>query len=176
MPASIPQIIGLLAVAAFLLSYQQRKRSNIILLNVISRILYILQYILLGAYAGAILDVLGAVSAALAGQKHRPFIKKNQKLLFAGVNVLIIAAGLWLAVARKSFLDVLPIIGVLLHTNAFWISSERIIRRISLAGSPFWLVYNLASRAYGSAVGDLLSMGSIVIAMIKYRNEQPSEE
>ena len=100
----------------------------------------------------------------------------NQKLLFAGVNVLIIAAGLWLAVARKSFLDVLPIIGVLLHTNAFWISSERIIRRISLAGSPFWLVYNLASRAYGSAVGDLLSMGSIVIAMIKYRNEQPSEE
>ena len=37
---------------------------------------------------------------------------------------------------------------------------------------PFWLAYNLLSRAYGSAVGDLLSMVSI--AMIKYRNGTPA--
>ena len=37
----LPQIIGLLAVAMFLLSYQQKKRTNIILFNVISRCLYI---------------------------------------------------------------------------------------------------------------------------------------
>ena len=38
----IPQIIGLLAVATFLFSYQQKKRKNIILFNTISRCLYIL--------------------------------------------------------------------------------------------------------------------------------------
>ena len=59
-----------------------------------------------------------------------------------------------------------------MHTSAFWISDERIIRRVSLLGSPFWLAYNLLSRAYGSAVGDLLSMVSI--AMIKYRNGTPA--
>ena len=64
---------------------------------------------------------------------------------------------------------------MLLHTGAFWISDERIIRRISLLGSPFWFVYNFASRAYGSAIGDLLTMGSIVIAMIKYRKKDGCE-
>ena len=43
------------------------------------------------------------------------------------------------------------------------------IRIVSFVGSPFWLAYNLSSRAYGSAIGDLLTMGSIVIALIKYR-------
>ena len=64
----IPQIIGLLAVATFLLSYQQKKRNNIILFNVISRCLYILQYVLLGAFAGAALDILGAVSSVIASK------------------------------------------------------------------------------------------------------------
>ena len=76
----IPQIIGLLAVATFLFSYQQKKRKNIILFNTISRCLYILQYILLGAFSGAVLDILGAISSIIAGKKHTEFIKKHTKL------------------------------------------------------------------------------------------------
>ena len=72
-------------------------------------------------------------------------------------------------VLNKSLLDLLPIVGVALHTGAFWLTKEKAIRLVSLAGSPFWLTYNLASRAYGSAIGDFLTMGSIVIALIKYR-------
>ena len=172
MPPIIPQIVGLLAVGAFFLSYQQKKRRNIIITNVISRVLYILQYILLGAFAGAVLDVLGILSSVLAEKKDIPFIKKHQKAVFISVNILITAAGICLALYNRSVLDLLPIIGVLLHTTAFWISDERIIRRVSLLGSPFWFVYNFLSHAYGSAVGDILSMVSIIIAMIKYRKQK----
>ena len=187
MPPIIPQIIGLAAVATFLLSYQQKNRHSIILLNVTSRALYILQYILLGAYSGAVLDVIGAASSVLAGKKHTAFIKKHTRAVILGINAVILAAGIGISILNRSPLDLLPMVGVLLHTGAFWISNERIIRRVSLAGSPFWFVYNFASRAYGSAIGDLLTMGSIMIAMIKYRkqgteppapvtNDPPTEE
>ena len=176
MPPIIPQILGLLAVATFLLSYQQKKRRNIIIFNVVSRCLYILQYILLGAFSGAVLDVLGALSSVVAEKKDRPFIAKHLKAVIICINSLIVAAGLTICILNKSLLDLLPIAGVLLHTGAFWISDERIIRRISLLGSPFWFVYNFASRAYGSAIGDLLTMGSIVIAMIKYRKKKGADE
>ena len=59
----IPQGIGIFAVALFLISYQQKKRRNIIILNSASRAAYVLQYILLGAFVGAALDVLGMISA-----------------------------------------------------------------------------------------------------------------
>ena len=172
MKTLIPQIIGLLAVATFLLSYQQKKRANIILLNVVSRCLYILQYLLLGAFAGAVLDILGAVSSVVAGRKHKGFVKNHTKATIIVMNLCIIAAGTAIALWNKSWIDVFSLLGVLLHTSAFWISDEKIIRRVSLLGSPFWFVYNFLSRAYGSAVGDLLTMGSIVIAMYRHREKK----
>ena len=163
----LSQIIGFLAVVLFLWSYQQKKRKNIILFNVVSRALYITQYLLLGAFEGAVLDILGAISSVVAAKKDSPVLRRRVKLCVIGMDAVIVAVGLLLYVSP---LSLLPIAGVLLHTTAFWISDERVIRRVSLLGSPFWFVYNLASCAYGSAVGDLLTMVSIVAAMIKYRN------
>ena len=72
----IPQIIGIAAVVAFLASYQMKHRRGIILLNVVSRALYILQYLLLGAISGAVLDILGAIASILASKKRRTLYKK----------------------------------------------------------------------------------------------------
>lgn len=172
----LPQIIGLSAVATFLLSYQQKKRNNIIILNTISRCLYILQYLLLGAFSGAVLDILGAISSVIAGQKHTSFIRKHTKAVFITINICILIAGGIIALINKSLLDLLPIAGVLLHTSAFWISSEKTIRRVSLLGSPFWFVYNFLSRAYGSAIGDILTICSILIAMLRHKNSGAEKE
>lgn len=166
----IPQIIGLLAVALFLLSYQMKRRKGIIITNVISRALYILQYLLLGAFSGAVLDILGMVSSVVAERKHITFIKEHIKTIFFSINILIVLVGALIAFINESFLDLFPVVGVLLHTSAFWISDEKIIRRVSLMGSPFWFIYNFLSRAYGSAIGDILTMVSIIVAMIKYRD------
>ena len=82
-------------------------------------------------------------------------------------DLVIVIAGLLLYVNPFSLL---PIAGVLLHTTAFWINDERMIRKVSLLGSPFWMAYNLHCLAYGSAAGDFFTIVSIVIAMIKYKD------
>ena len=157
--------VGIAAVIIYLLGYQQKKRKNIIIFNATSRALYILQYIMLSAFEGAVLDVAGIVSSVLAQKKDKPWVKKHLKTVFVIVNILIIAMGLWL---YENVYSLLPIVGVLLHTGAFWITDEKTIRRISFLGSPFWLVYNLVSSAYGSCIGDILSMISIGISMVRY--------
>ena len=166
------QIIGLFAVAAFFLSYQQKKRKNIIIWNVTSRILYIIQYIMLGAFEGAALDVLGTASSFAAQKKDNRIIQKHLKLFIIIINSIIIGVGLLL---YENIFSLFPIIGVILHTSAFWLNEEKVIRIISLCGSPFWLVYNLASCAYGSAIGDILTMLSIAIAIYRYDIRQKNE-
>ena len=161
----IAQVVGIVAVVIFLLSYQQKKRKNIILWNATSRILYIVQYILLGAFEGAALDVLGTVSSVAAQNKDKKIIKKHLAIWVTAMNLFIIAIGLTL---YENVFSLFPIAGVVLHTSAFWISNERTIRIVSFLGSPFWLVYNLVSRAYGSVIGDVLSMVSIATAMYRY--------
>ena len=68
------QIVGIAAVGLFLLSFQLKKRRQIVLTTCISNCLYVLQYCLLGAFSGAVLDVLSTVSSFFAAKKNaRPF-------------------------------------------------------------------------------------------------------
>ncbi len=163
------QTIGLIAVATFLLSYQQKKRNHIIWLNFASRCLYILQYLLLGAFTGAILDILAAVSSAFSGKKHTAFIKKHVKWFVIIINACFLAVGLMIAWHNRSVLDLFALAGVLLEINALWLTREKAIRWVSLFAAPCWFVYNFLSGAYGSAIGNIFTILSIIIAMIRYK-------
>ena len=158
-------MIGIAAVVLFVLSYQCKTRRGIILLNVFSRGFYVLQYILLGAFEGAVLDVVGLLVSLLAQQKDRPWLKRHSRLTIVGANVFVVAVGLMLY--QNSF-SLLPIFGVLFETGALWLNRERHIRFVSFFGAPFWLAYNLICGAYGSIIGNVLAMVSIGIAIVRY--------
>ncbi len=158
-------IIGLLAVAFFVLSYLQKKRGFILALNLTSRVLYVVQYILLGAFEGAVLDVLGAASGAVAQSDGRAFIKKNKKLIFIAINTVIIVAGILL---YQNIFSLFPLVGILLQTDALWLGKEKHIRIVSMLGCPFWFTYNFISGAYGSCIGDVLSFVALGVSLVRY--------
>lgn len=74
----IAQGIGFVAVTLYLLGYLQKKRKSIIAFNLTSRVMYIAQYILLGAFEGAVLDVVGALSSVFAGKRIVPLSKNTR--------------------------------------------------------------------------------------------------
>lgn len=169
----IANAVGVCAVVMFVLSYQQKKRRNIVACNAVSRALYVLQYILLGAFEGAVLDVVGIFASVTAQHKDSPFIKKYLKAVTAVVNIVIIASGVLM---YKNVFSLLPMFGVLFHTGAFWFTKEKHIRIVSFLGSPFWLAYNLLSGAYGSAIGDMLTICSIGLAFYRYDIKKMEEK
>ena len=118
----IAQIVGVFAVATVLLSYQFRKRKHIILVNSISSVLYVLQYVLLGAFEGAAIDILSAISSVAAHNKDRKWIAKYMKILVVVLNLAILGAGLSF---YKNIFSLFPVVGAILQTSAFWITSEK---------------------------------------------------
>lgn len=158
-------IVGLAAVFFFLLSYQFPKRNAIIACNVVSRVLYILQYLLLFAFEGAAMDISAIPSSVLAGRKHTPFVEKHKWMILIGVNAFILGIGI---LVWQDWLSWVPVVGVLLETNALWLTREKYIRIFSLAALPFWLFYNVRCGAYGAALGNVLVIFSIVSAMLRY--------
>ena len=165
-------IAGILAVAFFLLCYQLKRRKSIIICNVISRVLYIAQYCLIGQFVGAVMDVTAIPSSTIATKKDHPFVQKFKFPIIILVNLLIVAIGLVIIffVENGNMLGLLAIVGVLFETVALWFNSEKVIRIVSIFGAPFWLVYNILCGAYASAVGNLLTIASIIIALIRYKN------
>ena len=165
------QIVGIAAVALFLLSFQLKKRSQIVLATCISNTLYILQYCLLGAFSGAVLDLLSTVSSFFAAKKNAPAFQRYAKAAAVITCGLIAAAGLTLALLQNSWIELLPIAGALFQTVGLWFQNEQTIRKFALAGAPFWLAYNFSSQAYGAALGSLLSIVSVLVALLRYRRQ-----
>lgn len=68
----------------------------------------------------------------------------------------------------KDLFSIFAILGTLLETGALWFSKERLIRLISIFSAPCWLIYNLSAGAVGSVVGNLLAIGSLLLAIWRY--------
>lgn len=161
----IANIIGITAVAMFVLSYQLKTRRSLIFFNAGSRVFYVLQYILLGALDGAVLDIVALFVSVLAQRRNRGWIKKHPRLAIWGSHLFVVAMGL---LCYRNIFSLLAILGVLFETGALWLTRERQIRWVSFFGAPCWLAYNLISGAYGSAVGNVMTMVSIGIAIVRY--------
>ena len=157
-------IFGILAVISFLLSFQFKTRRNIIAVNLTSRILYIIQYILLGAFSGAVLDFSGFVLSFFARYKEKEFASKHFYLIIAGVIILLTSIGLCF---YEDIFSLFAILGIIFEIVALWLTKEKNIRILSLISAPFWLIYNLKNMAYGSVLGNILVMISIAVAMIR---------
>lgn len=157
-------ILGILACVLFLLSFQLKTRKNIILVNLLSRVLFILQYIFLGAFAGAAFDFIGFISSVIARHKENKFVSKHLVAIIVIINAVLVATGILL---YKNIFSLFGLAGIILEVVALWLTKERDIRIVSFLSAPFWLTYNIASRAYASAPGNILAMVSIGIAMAR---------
>ena len=157
-------ILGVLAVVTFLLSFQFKTRRNIIIVNLTSRLLYILQYIFLGAFEGAVLDFMGLLFSLFAGFKEKEFVTNHFKSIMVAINLLLLGTGFAL---YENIFSLFAILGIIFEIMALWLTKEKNIRILSLFAAPFWLVYNLANSAYGSVVGNIFVIISIGIAMAR---------
>ena len=169
----IAQIIGLFAVSLYLLSYQLKKRSHIVWVTCVANGLYVLQYLLLGAYAGAVMDVVSTVASFCAAQKDKPGLKKYAKLILFVNMALIVSIGLAVAIIRGNPIELLPIGGAFFPVFGLFFDREQTIRKFGLLGAPFWLIYNFITRAYGASVGSAISIVSIIVSLIRYRQKKP---
>lgn len=164
----VSQIIGLAAVGLYLLSYQLKKRKQIVWVTCISNALYVLQYLLLGAFSGAVMDFLSTVSSFLAAKKNDNPFKRYTKWLALSNMLIIATVGLATAFFQKEWIELLPIAGALFQTGGLWFDDEQTIRWLGLCSAPFWLIYNFISQAYGASLGSVCAIISIIISLARY--------
>lgn len=165
-------IAGFSAVALYLLCFQLKSAKKIIVCRLFSSILYVLQYLLLFAFVGAAMDAAAAVISLLAYNKDKAFINKHKVLILIIANITVVAVGMLL---YENIFSLLPIAGVMLEGTSNWMKSEKMIRIVSLFAIPCWLVYNFITRAYGSAIGSILALISIILALIRYSKKYKKE-
>ncbi|MBE6947972.1 MAG: YgjV family protein [Ruminococcaceae bacterium] len=70
----------------------------------------------------------------------------------------------------QNIFTLFSVAGVLFELISLLFKKEILVRIFSLIGQPFWLIFNCACGAWGSGVGNVIAITSIVIALLRYHS------
>jgi hypothetical protein len=157
------QIVGLIGIACSLLSFQQKKRNNVMLFQMSASALFCIQLFMVGAITGGCIDSISFVRTAVFSQNQKKWA--SSPLWLWGFMAAMIITGI---LTWQNIFSILPIIGSVLSTLALWMKKAKHIRIISLFVGPCWLIYNLIHGAYTGALNELLAMTSIIIGICRH--------
>lgn len=153
-------IIGfVLGVAAF----QSNKHKGIVIAKLGSEAAFTIQYYLLDAPTGAIMNLVGVVRNFIFYKLvEKGKSTKAAMWIFCGVYVLS-AIITW-----EGPESLLPLVGKLCSTVAYSMKNTRFIRCINIPTLSMWIIYNITCSAWEALATDAISLISVLIAIGRF--------
>lgn len=185
------QSIGFIAIAMNIIAVQFNKHWPIMLFKSLGSFLFAVQYLLLGAFVGMAMDIVGVIRNFVFATN----VKKNKNnfwwiILFSiitatiGVITIIFTWGKTLETLSRwssNFsvltimaigLSVLSILAKLLSTIGYGAKSPHAIRMINLPTFSMWIFYNVMVISIAGIISDSMSIVSIIIAEIRFKEKK----
>lgn len=163
-------IAGLLCIVA---SYQQKKKSALILCQLAGGALFGIHYLLLGAFAGFLLNIIAVVRALVFYKGNLP--KNVGDLLVYLFHCLCMVAYVLTFTAfgtaptpTNLILELLPVIGMFSLSTSFNMTGAKEIRALGSVSSVGWLIYNISHVSIGGTACEAMCLVSIIIGILRY--------
>ena len=169
----IAQGIGILAMIFNILSYQGKKQQTVIALQLCGGALFAVNFLMIGATVGGILNIIAVIRAVLFLFKDK--LKANSIFWLIGfilsyIAVYVLTFTVFGTEPTPWYLirEILPVIGMTALSVGFRLKDAAGIRKCGLVSSPAWLIYNIAVGSWGAIVCETLTLISIFIGMFRH--------
>lgn len=160
----LSQIIGIAALCVTIICYQFNDQKKILIMQIIASVLFMTNLALRDAMAGALLNIHGIYRALVFCQRGR-YKWADSPLWAVFFSVLAVVC---VAVTWQSPLDLLPAVGTIFTTAAYYMTDPKWIRRLTLPSPPMWFIYHLSSANIGGVLNEIFVTVSILTAMFRY--------
>ena len=175
------QGVGIVAMAFNILSYLQKTRKGVISFQLLGASLFAVNFFMLGATIGGILNLIAAIRAVIYLNKEK--LRADSPIWLIGFISLYIGSYILnFTLLGKDFtlqnalIEVLPVIGMVAINLSYIKNDAKTVRLFGLVSSPSWLIYNIANFAIGAIVCEVLSICSIIAGIVKYDIKRKNEE
>ncbi len=155
------QICGLIAWLALLLSYYRKNTKGILLIQIISIVFYILNYLFLGAYTGLVVVIFELIKTAL-------YYKTDRRDIIYMLSIPVYALLAYLN--RGNIVELIPVLASA-YEGYTLIHEKRTVVYGAIVVYTLWVIYDISVQAYTGALTDGLIVISNIGIMIKMRRE-----
>lgn len=166
----VTQIIGFVGFFLAVLTFQTNKHKSITLLKCASDAMFVVQFIMLGAYTGAMMNGIGCARNIVYAQ----LVEKKKSVKWAVIifSAIVIVSGIF---TWKGPISLLAIIGKLLSTLSYAFKSPKNVRRMTIPVCLVWAVYDLICGSWAGVMTEVFTLGSIAIAYFRFEHNKNLE-
>lgn len=158
------QGIGVIALLFVIFSFQKNKRVTLLAVMLVGLVLFVVHYSLLGAWTGALMNLIEAGMVFVAYQKETKTWAKKKFWPYIFISLFVIAGLL----TAKSLVDFFPVLAQTFGTIAVWQKNPRAIRFIMLAPRPLWFFYNFIVGSYAGMATEVFILLSVLTGIIRF--------
>lgn len=157
------EIIGILGIIASIVSFQCKEHKNILIMRTANEMLFALQYLLLGAYTGMAMNLVGSTRNMIFTKTVKE--NKGTRICVILFSILFTAFGLLTWQGPKS---ILIIIAKVLSTLAYSSKNTTLVRGLVFVTSTAWLIYNACVGSTAGVINEGFAIISIIVGTLRY--------
>ena len=160
----IIQGVGFVALLFVIVSFQKKERGSLLFTMLVGLVLFVVHYLLLNAWTGALLNLVEAGVVYVSYKKESTSWARQKFWLYIFV-LLFVVSGL---VVSRTLIDLLPVIAQIIGVIGVWRNDPREIRFIMLVPRPLWFLYNLSIGSYAGMATEVFIFLSLVIGIFRF--------
>lgn len=163
----IAQVFGVLTIICSVCSMQFKKRKHIFIVLLLLNLFAALNLVFLNSLGSAYITFFAIVEMIINALFERN--KKPVPIFVIALYIVInIALGL---LSFNGPLDIIPIVCAILYCFVILAKREQNIRKLTLVNQCCWLVYDISIGAYSLSVSNILTIISIIIALVRFKDK-----
>ena len=167
----IGQCFGIAGLIIFVLSFQCKENKKLVFVQGIGGMMFFLNFLLIGAYGGALFNLTILVRGIL-------YTKKDKRWKLFLVEALFTVAYIYsLTLVKGDLLQIvlttLPYVSLLIMSILMWKDNGKQIRIFQIGAlSPAWLIHNIFNFTLGGILAELFNIISAIISLLRFKNKE----
>jgi len=160
----VAQGVGMFGLVFAIFSFQNNRRSLILLFLGMAQMFFIFHFALLGVWTAAAMNIVGSTRTFFFIFRGRKKWTDSNAIMFIFICLFLIAGVL----SWQNWLSVLPIAAMIIETVGLWQKNTRRIRFIVFVPHPVWLVYNFIHGSYPGVLTEVFILVSLITGIIRF--------
>ena len=157
----IAQVFGLIALVFIVISFQKNNKKKLLNLQILASLSYGIQYLLLSAYSGAIVNIVCII-------RNYIFSKYEKKIPLYWLIVILIAMLSISVFTYDGVHSILPALAMGLYSCALYSGKLKAIRIADVITCLILIVYSLRVSALMAFIATLIELFSSLLAIYRY--------
>lgn len=159
------QLIGVIGIIAGLSAFQCNKHSHALALKMTEEGAFGVQYLLLGGYTGAVLNLVGIFRNLIftyLGKRNQQKALKYARMILGGFFAVL---GF---LSWEGYISILIIFAKVLSTFAYGTTNMNKMRLMISLTCICWICYNFYVGSIAGVISDSCNFASVIIGIIRY--------